>query len=344
MTPPTVASFPADHPYIEAVRPAGWRPATLDATDRGTWTPHPWWEPEVLTRHAGAVDLLHVHFGYDHLSVPQLHDWTAAVAQLGRPLVVTIHDLRNPHHDRPELHDAHLTALLAAAHEVLTLTPGAAAVIADRWGRGARVVAHPGLVTPAPRPPRPIGGPLVGVHLKSLRRNLVEPDRVVAAVVAGAQAAGGTVAVDVHRDAADRAELAGTRRLAAAGSVDLRIHERFSDRSLLDYLEALDVSVMPHRFGTHSGWLEVCRDVGTRVVAPNCGFYSEQWAEIHSYGNSEARGLDADSLSHAVSRALLAPRLAPACPAARSATRDVVRRAHAEVYRRATEAACAPIR
>ena len=39
---------------------------------------------------------------------------------------------------------------------------------------------------------------------------------------------------------------------------------------------ALDVSVLPYRFGTHSGWLEACFDLGTAVVAPSCGFYAEQ--------------------------------------------------------------------
>ena len=43
-----------------------------------------------------------------------------------------------------------------------------------------------------------------------------------------------------------------------------------------DYLASLDVSVLPYRFGTHSGWLEACRDLGTAVVAPTCGYYADQ--------------------------------------------------------------------
>lgn len=34
--------------------------------------------------------------------------------------------------------------------------------------------------------------------------------------------------------------------------------------------------MLPYRFGTHSGWLEACFDLGTAVVAPSCGFYGEQ--------------------------------------------------------------------
>ena len=34
------------------------------------------------------------------------------------------------------------------------------------------------------------------------------------------------------------------------------------DDELWDYLQSLDVSVLPYRFGTHSGWLEACHDLG----------------------------------------------------------------------------------
>src|SRR3712207_8724364 len=40
-------------------------------------------------------------------------------------------------------HDAHLEAMLATAEVVLTLTPGAADEITERFGRTAIVVAHP---------------------------------------------------------------------------------------------------------------------------------------------------------------------------------------------------------
>lgn len=338
-----VASFPASHPYLAAVRPAGVWPVTAVVPADDPWAPHPWWDPAELARQAGGIDVLHVHFGYDHLTIGQLLAWTAEVRRLRLPLVVTVHDLRNPHHDTAEQHDAHLRALLEAAHEVLTLTDGAARVIADCWGRRATVAAHPGLTSPGLRPPRPPGPPVAGIHLKSLRRNVVEPDRVVAAAAAGARAVGGSLVVDVHGDAAHRPELKGVHRQASTGELRLRAHDRFTDEALVGYLQALDVSVLPHRFGTHSGWLELCRDLGTRVVAPDCGFYAEQWPAVHSYRNSEAGGLGVESLQEAVSSALSAPGLDPADPVGRRAEREAVRRMHGEVYRLAVESACAPV-
>ena len=67
---------------------------------------------------------------------------------------------------------------------------------------------------------------------------------------------------------------------------------------LWEYLNAIDVSVLPYRFGTHSGWLEACFDLGTAVVAPSCGFYAEQRPCV-IYRHDET-GLDAASLAGAV--------------------------------------------
>ncbi len=56
----------------------------------------------------------------------------------------------------------------------------------------------------------------------------------------------------------------------------VRVHPYFSDDELWDYLASLTVSLLPYRFGSHSGWLEACFDLGTAVIAPSCGFYDQQ--------------------------------------------------------------------
>ena len=54
------------------------------------------------------------------------------------------------------------------------------------------------------------------------------------------------------------------------------MHRYFTDDELWDYLSSVSVSVLPYRFGTHSGWLEACFDLGTAAVVPTCGLYREQ--------------------------------------------------------------------
>jgi len=80
------------------------------------------------------------------------------------------------------------------------------------------------------------------------------------------------------------------------------VHQRFSDAELAEYLTEVDVVVLPYVFGTHSGWVEACHDAGTTVVAPDCGFFTEQHG-AHEYGYG-LDGLDAASLERAVTAAL----------------------------------------
>ena len=90
--------------------------------------------------------------------------------------------------------------------------------------------------------------------------------------------------MDVHSDVMDRGgarhdpELVdGCARRGRRRAARLVVHDFFTDAQLWAYLrDEIDVSVLPYRFGTHSGWLEACHDLGTAVVAPNCGYYREQ--------------------------------------------------------------------
>lgn len=326
---PRLAGLPDEHPYVAAVRPTSVDVVHVPVDGPHAWSPSRLWSPAEVAARAGGLDVVHVHFGYDHLGPAALQAWARALEAAGVALVVTVHDLRNPHHDGPAAHDAALRVLLAAAAEVTTLTPGAAGEVAARFGRTPVVLPHPSLTAWRPAGPGEAG--LVGVDLKSLRRNLLRPVEVAAAVGEGAHRAGGRAQVSLHRDAAGSDV---GRALAGLDGVELVVHERRDDAALDQHLAGLHASVLPHAFGTHSGWLEQCRDLGTRVVAPSCGYYAEQWDDVVGYVQDEGRGLDAGSLADAVVRALASPPPAPADVAWRAAQREDVRAAHAAIYAR----------
>jgi hypothetical protein len=119
--------------------------------------------------------------------------------------------------------------------------------------------------------------------------------------------------------------------------VEVRVHPYFSDDQLWEYLASLSVSVLPYRFGTHSGWLEACHDLGTAIIAPDCGFYHQQRpAEVFRFDED---AFDADSLRAAVHRThdrwqsgVAAPR--PTWEQRRSERHDLAS-AHARLYREA---------
>src|SRR5207302_302391 len=72
--------------------------------------PSPWLDEGFLAAHAHEVDVLHVHGGYGHLPVVALESWTETVRRLGIPLVVTVHQLRDPAQPSGDRHEGHLAA------------------------------------------------------------------------------------------------------------------------------------------------------------------------------------------------------------------------------------------
>ena len=104
-----VASVPAGHVYVRhLVRPT--------AGDGVTRLPDPRPRPTSRTRsggrramlergwvdeHADEFDVMHVHFGFDAVSPERPARARRRPAPHGKPLVLTVHDLRNPHHDEP---------------------------------------------------------------------------------------------------------------------------------------------------------------------------------------------------------------------------------------------------
>ena len=337
--PVRLISVPAHHPYVDAVGPAGVRPVWADRVSG--WEPDPIFDPGAVRELAGVADLVHLHFGFDQLTPEGVRRWLAELAAADLPLVFTGHDLRNPHHLDPAAHAGLLAELVPAAAELITLTPGAAAEIARRFGRAPTVLPHPSVLRGPQAPDVATEPGLVVLHLKSLRRNLQDPQRVVRAAAAGARDADGRLRVDLHPEVAKDPRLAPLLAAPPAG-VEFFEHPRFDDSELERYLRRAQVTVLPHRWGTHSGWLELARDLGTRVVAPDCGFYAEQWSEVVSYVNNEAQGLEETSLAAAVARAVELPILEPANASDRAAERAQVQRAHDRIYAWVTQSVRRP--
>ena len=348
-----VASVPADHVYVRHIA------AEADDGVRRLRDPDPdspsrsaeqrWWPPVMLDpswveRHD--FDVFHVQFGFDAWEPKDLAAVVDAVHRTGRRFVYTAHDLRNPHHATRALHDAQLDVLIREADEVVTLTTGSADEIETRWGRRPLVLAHPHVVEldemarRARTARRSDGSFRVGLHLKSLRASMAPATILPTLVRAVAEIPGAVLQVNGHNDVLMPdglrfdPDLAGYLRAAESeGALELHVHDFMSDSELWDYLSSLDVSVLPYRFGTHSGWLEACRDLGTAVLAPTCGYYADQ-GPVHSYVLDESRWCP-ETLRAAVHDAHDAGPTEPLSVAWRRQQRAELAAAHRKIYRAA---------
>ncbi|PWD49934.1 hypothetical protein C8046_03785 [Serinibacter arcticus] len=344
-----VVSVPAGHPYVKSLgidgdgvlRPPDPLPDPAEPTR--------WWPPVVLDAswiraNADTFDVLHVHFGTESLPPGRLAAALDALAEVGRPLVHTVHDLTNPQLTDQAAHEADLALLLARADAVITLTDGAAAEIERRWGRTAVVVPHPAIVavdaaTPRGRPSEAI---TVGVHLRDLRPGIdgVGAVRTLLAGLdalrdAGVVAVGRVVVNDRVREPAILAEI--TTLVTGRDDVALEVRARVSDADLEAEVADLDVALLPYRHGTHSGWVELCHDLGVGVVGPVAGQWHRQHPEefvpltMGDGASCAAAVVDAVAggarPGSAERRDLVARRAA-----ARAVERVAVARAHAAVY------------
>ncbi|SIR90001.1 glycosyltransferase family protein [Williamsia sterculiae] len=347
----SVASVPTGHAYVAHLRVPGDLadvavvrlpdPVPPDALTAEQWWPPRWLEPEYVVSQQDTFDLIHLHFGFEHYSTDELTSLVTVLRGLGKPLVFTVHDLHNPHFADDTAHLAQLDVLIPAADALITLTASAADEIERRWSRSATVIAHPHvaplhLIGMARRPREEF---VVGLHAKSLRANL-DPLTVVDTVIdAVRDLPTATVRIDLDSHVLDDAADASRRDVAhallrrrAVRGVDVRVHPRFSDDQLWEYLSDIDVSVMPYRFGTHSGWLEACHDLGVTAVVADCGHHrSQQACRTFGFG---ARRFDPESLREALRSAYeMRDRPPQVSAAARRSQREQIAAAHERIYR-----------
>lgn len=311
-----VVSIPAGHPYVERITALPSIELLPDPRPEGA-PPGQWWppvamDPAWIRDHAGAADILHIHFGTESFTTAHLLACLEAAREVGWPVVFTVHDIEHPQLDDQAGYLAQLDALVPRVDALVTLTPGAAAEIMSRWNRTAVVSPHPALL-PADAPvPRaiPSADVQIGMHLKDLRSNIdaVGMTRCLGAALDHLSEAGISAHAEVRmhhkvRNTDVRDEVRSLSR--GFDRMTLVEHERLDDPGLWSSLAQLDVCVLPYDHGTHSGWLELCWDLAVAVVVPATGFYAEQ----HTDGSvvSLAERTDGDSLATAIVAAIGAP-------------------------------------
>jgi len=343
-----ILHVPGGHNYTQRIRPT-------PALRRHTYAVDPpvpgappgrWWPPPALAgswvdAHHGEIDLVHLHFGFDPFTPDQLRDWVRALERHALPLVLTLHDVVNPHFREQGQHLARLDVLVPAATSVITLTPSAADAIRARWRREAVVIAHPHVAPlelvgrPRPRSAHPF---TVGMHLKSLRANVRAGPVVGAVADAVAALPDARLVVHLLREVTDTSHprhdpdlLDRLRDLEERALLTMTVHDPHSDAQLWNYLRGIDLSVLPYAFGTHSGWIEACFDLGTAVLAPRTGSWVEQ-QPCYTFGWDPGQDPDAHEITAAIATAYAQRPPLQATRAGREAQQQEIADAHERLY------------
>ena len=272
---PRLLSYPPRHDYVDRLAPDA---ATLVHPDE-PWPALPsFYDPAWLADHHLEWDVAHLHFTWEQYPARRVAEVLATHRESGTPLVWTAHDLRNPHTADAAADDTYLSLLAGAADRVITLTAGAASEVSSRFGRDAQVIPHGPLLAAetaaamrAHRVPRR-GPPRLLVHGKSLRASLDWEAVVAATGDLVKQGVSLQLDVLVHDDVAAAVE----GRAGGVAGVRVRPHQPLTLAELCGELVAADALVLPYRWGTHSGLLELAADVGVPVIAADVGYLREQ--------------------------------------------------------------------
>lgn len=296
-----------------------------------------WWPPVAMTaqwlsENAHEYDLLHVHFGLESFTPDELRAGLDAARLAGRPVIFTVHDLDNPQIVDQEPYRELLDVIVPSADHLITLTPSAAAEIEHRWRRTSTVLAHPTLLERTAADSRGSGADAVrvGIALRDLRPNIDAESAVRAAVRAARllDAAGQAVEIEVLMNDRVRDDRAAERVIDAAdghAAVRVRRAPYLSDAEIEEWLGGLDLFVLPYRHGTHSGWVELCYDLGVPVAGVDVG-------HIRSQHPSEFYVIDLDDPRTLAAAVSWAQRVQE--PSSSKATRLMNRRAEREEQRR----------
>lgn len=335
-----IAAIPASHPYVRAIADTQRVQVLPDPPVPGA-PAHVWWPPVALTSpwlvdHADEFDVLHVHFGLESFSPVELREALETAHRLGRPVVYTVHDLDNPQLVDQGPYRELLDVIVPSADHLVTLTATAADEIERRWHRRSTVLAHPTLLDAAPTIERADDGTVrVGIHLRDLRPNIDAEGAVRTAIDAAGQLAqdGRAVEFDILLNEHTRDDETAARVIAAAHdhpSVHVRRTPRLSDADIDAWIGGLDLFVLPYLHGSHSGWVELCYDLGVPVAGTDVGHIRSQHPDDFFVVELD----DARTLVEAVTRAPDASRRSETAArrSERVAERQTIRTAHARLY------------
>lgn len=272
---PRVLSYPARHPYVDRLHGPVAQLVHRDVAPSCFGDHH---DPDWLRAHSLDWDLAHIHFRHQQRSGDRLRAALLAHHGSGTPVVMTVHDLEDPHRPTGDRHALDLLARIGASVDVLTtFTRGARRAVERITGRSCLLIPHGALLNLRQRAHRRRdrhvlegpGRPFL-LHAGRVRPNLAWPE------VIDAHRLSGTDRPLLITVAADRA---GPLQTAAAGRRGVHVVTYAGscvDANLERTIAGCHAMVLPYTHGSHSGLLELAADQGVPVLATAVGYLAEQ--------------------------------------------------------------------
>ena len=290
-----ILSYPHSHPYVDRLHDVA---GTFVHTEQHLPQLADFYDAQWLEGHSDDWDIVHFHFGWEQYSLNQLKKVLDAHKHSGKRIIVTIHDTRNPHSDDATSDKAYLHLLCTYADQIVTLTPSAQMTIRHTYEKAAILIPHGPLLLEtkmiAARDARKNmdaeKNNLVYVHVRSGRKNSDWMRLLLNAPRIGNETGYKLIfGIGEHSRA-----FMSTIILNAFLRCHITVLPGLSDDQLNAFIIQFKAILMPYKWGSHSGLIELSKDLNIASVIYDTGFYRDQLPTVLiPYSTDDSDQLDA---------------------------------------------------
>jgi len=238
-----------------------------------------------------SYDLVHIHFEYRNIKITQLKELLQYFKRIKKPIIWTVHDRRSNDDNSEDL--AYEKLLFEYSDKIITLTESCKEWVGSTFG------LHKTVIEVLPHgyieDPRKIKEMMKEVKkdpdLFTILYGNFRPNKEVYEIVntflllsklKNARLRLMFNPVNFY-DNNERLKIDLYNFLSSIrGEKRIEINcEPFieHDQITRSFLESHAI-ILPYKWGTHSGQIELARDCGCYAVTPNVGFYREQWSKV----------------------------------------------------------------
>jgi len=248
-----------------------------------------------------SFDVIHIHFEYHYVNYDDFLEMLKYFKDKNKPIVWTMHDRRS--NDIESINDLIYEKLLFEyADQIITLTNGCKDWILNKFGdhkRTIEVIAHGYIEDPS--------------RILELKEGVLKNDDLFTILIGNFRAnkdiflpVANFLILDsmknkklrilcnpmpMHFDHSDIEENVKNFFFLTVNNPRVELVCRpYIEHDLITrtFLESHAV-LLPYKWGTHSGQLELARDCGCHVIVPDVGFYKEQWDKVESFNISDGK-------------------------------------------------------
>lgn len=269
-----------------------------------------------MTHSPESYDVVHIHFSFDKVDIESLKSVLLYFKHIRKPIVWTCHSkesqrIRNYHNG------AYQRLLYECADKVITLTHGCKEWMEQTWGKHSKpieVIPHGLIALPSDVIKNSAGIAKDRNRFTILYGEFRENKERINAIVDFLKISD-MVDAKLHLIYKNPIWFRNTDPNGWEIFTSITNNSRCSkfvkswitNEELIREFYSSHCIILPYMWGTHSGQIELAKDCGCYVVAPNVGFYKEQWHKTILWGDNCENKTYIDALRFAYSSPPLTP-------------------------------------